>query len=76
MYEVSKAHLILFWPPDQSTFAVRMGNHLCQEGQQMMLAARNPHRIFILIKVYAAEAAATIIFVVWLLKHVLHELRF
>jgi len=36
----------------------------------------NPHRIFILIKVYAAEAAATIIFVVWLLKHVLHELKF
>jgi hypothetical protein len=37
---------------------------------------RNHHRVFVLIKVYAAETAATIIFVVWLLKHILHELRF
>jgi len=37
---------------------------------------RNPHRIFILIKVYAAETASTIIFVVLLVKLILHELGF
>jgi hypothetical protein len=34
-----------------------------------------PHPLdpFLLVKIYAADAAATIIFVVWLWKHVLHE---
>jgi hypothetical protein len=35
----------------------------------------DPHRFFFLIKFYAIEAAATIIFLVWLAKAVWHELR-
>jgi hypothetical protein len=37
---------------------------------------RDPHRIFYLIKLYAVEVAATIVFLAWLLRALWHEIRF
>jgi hypothetical protein len=34
----------------------------------------DPHRFFLLVKLYAIELAATIVFLVWLARIVWHEL--
>jgi hypothetical protein len=36
----------------------------------------DPHRFFYLVKLYAIEVAATIVFLVWLARAVWHEVRF
>ena len=37
---------------------------------------RDPHRLFFLIKLYAIEIAATILFLTWLVRAVRHELGY
>jgi hypothetical protein len=47
------------------------------EGKSLHMRARrfDPHRFFYLVKLYAIEVAATIIFLSWLARAVWHELR-
>jgi len=81
----STVQVTVYWQHRGEKHALRLGtssslvvmrtNESLSVGKEISVSSRDPYRIFHLIRLYAVEISATVVFLYWIVRALWHELH-